>query len=1054
MKQVKNKLNCKYAGIFLMAMLLFAVFPAFAQTVSIKGTVVDESGEPIIGANVTVIGSTLGTITGLEGDFSIGAPANSTLEVSFIGYVSKKFKLDGKTTYKIVLEEDSEQLEEVVVVGYGTQKKATLTGAVSAISNDELIATKNQNAQNMLTGKVPGVRVVQKTSEPGEFNNQFDIRGFGSPLIVIDGVPNGAGDMARLDPNEIESVSVLKDASAAIYGVRAANGVVLVTTKKGERNRTKVNYNMYYGIQTPAEILKPVGAVDRMTLFNEKTMRDMVNPSHKYSEDQINEFLTGKQQSTDWYDAIMRESAPQQSHNVTVSGGGDKVDYFVSLGYMDQKGFFKSNSLDYNRYNLRSNINAQVTKNLKLGVKISGMIDKREGNSKDAWEIFKNLWRSVPSQPLYANNTAPYFQDPESADDNPLALIDKDATGYKKRGNRRFNSIFEAEWTVPKVKGLSVKGMFSYTTNVSDNSTWTKEYKYYNWNEAGQSYDGNSRLGPTKLERTYGTSYGTLWQASLNYDNKFADHHVSGLLLFEESHGEGDNILAQRNFSIPLPYLFAGNSDQQVGTANANGITEDARQAIVGRVNYDYAGKYLAEFSFRYDGSSKFPSDSRWGFFPAVSAGWRISEEAFIKDNDKLSFIENLKLRASYGKMGDDGDAKYQFVTGYDYPNTEGGTNDKYPTGYPFGGAYTNSLGFRPVPNPNITWYTVKTLNIGLDADFWNGLFGFTFELFKRDRDGLLADRLSTVPGTFGSTMPKENLDSDRTKGFELELRHSNKINDFRYNVSAQIAMTRGMRCYYETNPAGNSYDYWRNRTLDRWNDIWFGYGAAGRYNSYDQIYNSIYAPADALPGDYIYEDWNGDGVIDKEDMHPIATTTNPTSQWQEKSNLPLMNFGLSLGGSWKGLDFNLLFQGSAMSYIAYGEQLSSPLQFDGNALDMFLDRWHPADPNAHPYNPANQWVSGHYAYGASFANDTYKDSEFMIQKGDYLRLKSIEVGYTLPKNWLAPLGVKNLRVYFNAYNLFTITGVKGVDPEKPTELYGYMYPMNKTYNFGANISF
>lgn len=1054
MKQVKNKFNCKYAGIILMAMLLFAAFPAFAQTISVKGTVVDESGEPIIGANVKVIGSTQGTITGLQGDFSIVAPANSTLEVSFIGYESKKFKLSGKTTYKIELKEDAEQLEEVVVVGYGTQKKATLTGAVSAISDDQLIATKNQNVQNMLTGKVAGVRVVQKTSEPGEFNNQFDIRGFGSPLIVIDGVPNGTSDMARLDPNEIESVSVLKDASAAIYGVRAANGVVLVTTKKGERNATKVSYNMYYGFQTPAEILKPVGAVDRMTLFNEKTMRDLVNPSQKYSQDQINEFLTGAQQSSDWYDAIMRESAPQHSHNMTVSGGGDKVDYFISLGYMDQKGFFKTNSLDYNRYNLRSNINAQVTKNLKLGLKISGMLDQREGNSKDSWEIFKNLWRSVPSQPLYANNTAPYFQDPESADDNPLALIDKDATGYKKRGNRRFNSIFEAEWIVPKVKGLSVKGMFSYTTNVSDNSTWTKEYKYYNWNEAGQSYDGNSRLGPTKLERTYGTSYGTLWQASLNYDNKFANHHVSGLLLFEESHGEGDNILAQRNFSIPLPYLFAGNSDQQVGTANASGISEDARQAIVGRFNYDYAGKYLAEFSFRYDGSSNFPAGNRWGFFPAVSAGWRISEEAFIKGNDKLSFIENLKVRASYGKMGDDGDAKYQFVTGYDYPNTEGGTNDKYPTGYSFGGAYTNSLGFRPVPNPNITWYTVKTINIGLDADFWNGLFGFTFELFKRDRSGLLADRLSTVPGTFGSTMPKENLNSDRTKGFELELRHSNKINDFRYNVSGQIAMTRGMRCYYETNPAGNSYDYWRNRNLDRWNDIWFGYGAAGRYTSYEQIYNSIYSSTSTLPGDYIYSDWNGDGVIDGMDMHPIATTTNPTAAWQDKSNLPLMNFGLSLGGSWKGLDFNMLFQGSAMSYIAYGEQLSAPLQFDGNALEMFLDRWHPVDPNAHPYNPANKWVSGYYAYGASFADDTYKDSEFMIQKGDYLRLKSIEIGYTLPKNWLAPMGVKNLRVYFNAYNLFTLTDVKGVDPEKPTQLYGYMYPMNKTYNFGANISF
>lgn len=1033
--------------LFAMLLLLVSFAPyALAQNKTIKGTVTDELGEAIIGASI--VAGTAGTITDIDGNFSLSIPATTKeLVVTYIGYRNKTVDVTNASDVKVVLQEDSQKLDEVIVVGYGTQKKATLTGAVSAISSDELIATKNQNAQNMLTGKVPGVRVIQKTSEPGEFNNQFDIRGFGSPLIVIDGVPRG--DMERMDPNEIETMTVLKDASAAIYGVRAANGVVLITTKKGERNKTKIDYNMYYGFQTPAEVLKPVGAVDRMTLFNEKQMRDLVNPSRKYTDDQINAFLTGERQSTDWYDAIMRGSAPQQSHNITVSGGGEKVDYFVSFGYMDQKGFFTSDALDYNRYNLRSNINAQVTKNLKLSVKLSGMIDDREGNSKDSWEIFKNLWRSAPDQGIYANYTAPYYQKPESADDNPMALIDPDVTGYKKRGNKSFQSTFEAEYSVPKVKGLTLKGLFSYDTKISDESKWTKEYSYYEYNEAADTYNGSKRLGPTKLERGYNNSWSTLWQASVNYDNTFGSHHVSALMLFEEAHTVGDNIFASRNFSIPLPYLFAGNSAEQIGTANPNNLNEHASQGLVGRFNYDFAGKYLAEFSFRYDGSSKFPSDNRWGFFPAASLGWRLSEEAFIKDN--LSFIDNLKLRGSYGKMGDDSASDYQFIAGYNYPNTAGGTNNNYPTGYVFGGDYVNSLGFRAVPNPNITWYTVKTLNIGLDADMWNGLFGFTFEIFQRNRDGLLADRLTTLPGTFGSKMPQENLNSDRTKGLELELRHNNKIDDFRYNVAAQISMTRGMRRYYETNPAGNSYDYWRNRTLNRYNDIWFGYGEAGRYSSYDQIYNSYYSDNSTLPGDYIYEDWNGDGTIDDKDKHPIATTTNPDKDWQDKNNYPLMNFGLSIGANWKGLDLNLLFQGSAMSYISYGEQLSAPLQFNGNALDMFLDRWRPVDPDAHPYNPATEWISGYYGFGAKTPET---DSEFMIQKGDYLRLKSLELGYTLPKSFLSPLGVKNLRVYFNAYNLFTITGVKGVDPEKPTQLYGYMYPMNRTYNFGANITF
>ena len=1046
MINMKSISSLKITWLSIVAMLMFVVLPISAQNVTVKGTVLDSNGEPIIGANVTVVGNkSLGTITDFDGNFNLSAPATSTLEISFVGYVTKRVKLTGKTSYQINMQEDAETLDEVVVVGYGTQKKATLTGAISSIGNEELIATKNQNAQNMLTGKVPGVRVIQKTSEPGEFNNQFDIRGFGSPLIVVDGVPRG--DMERMDPNEIESMSVLKDASAAIYGVRAANGVVLITTKKGDSSRPKVEYNMYYGIQTPAEVLEPVGAVDRMTLFNEKKMRDLVNPSRKYTDDQIAPYLNGEKVSTDWYEAIMKNSAPQQSHNVTISGGSEKVNYFISMGYMDQKGFFTSDVLDYNRYNLRSNISAQVTKNLRLGLKLSGVIDSREGHSKDSWEIFKNLWRSAPDQSIYANNTAPYFQDPESADDNPMALIDTDATGYKKRGNKIFNSTFEAEYAVPKVKGLTVKALFSYDTKIYDQTKWTKAYNIYQYNEAADSYTSANRLS-TQLERTSNNSWSTLWQASINYDNTFGGHHVSGLLLFEEAHSEGDGIFASRYFSIPLPYLFAGDTEGQVG--NSSGIHESASQGLVGRFNYDYKGKYLAEFSFRYDGSSKFPSDGRWGFFPAASVGWRISEESFIKDD--LSFVDNIKLRASYGKMGDDSASDYQFISGYDYPNTSGGSNNNYPTGYVFGGAYTNALGFRAVPNPNITWYTVKTLNIGLDADLWNGLLGFTFEVFKRDRDGLLADRLTTLPGTFGSKMPQENLNSDRTKGFELEIRHANKIGDFRYNVAAQVSMTRGMRCYYETNPAGNSYDYWRNRSLNRYNDIWFGYGEAGRYTNYNQIFNSYYTDSSTLPGDYIYEDWNGDGTIDDMDKHPIATTTNATaSNWQDKKNYPLMNFGLTIGANWKGLDLNMLLQGSAMSYIAYGEQLSAPLQFDGNALDMFLDRWRPIDPNAHPYNPATEWISGYYAFGAKTPD---ANSEFMIQKGDYLRLKSIELGYTLPKQWLAPLGVKNLRVYFNAYNLLTLTDVKGVDPEKPTELYGYMYPMNKTYNFGANITF
>lgn len=345
MKHMKNKSNfvrvSKYASWYVLMMFLMMFTPMRAQTSrSISGQIVDELGEAIIGANVTVVGNkALGTITDVDGNFNLKVPAGATLEISYIGYITKKMKLDNKTSYKIVLQEDSKQLDEVVVVGYGTQKKATITGAVSAVNNDEIISTKSNNIQNMLTGKLPGVRNIQKTSEPGQFTNQFDIRGLGAPLLIVDGVPRG--DMPRMDPNDVESISILKDASAAIYGVRAANGVVLITTKKGEKGKAKIEYSAYYGIQTPAEILRPLRSRDRAILYNETTMRSTSNPVLTYDDSYFEQLANGEMADTDWYDAVMKKTAPQQQHNISVSGGSEKVDYYVNFGYNDQGSFFR-----------------------------------------------------------------------------------------------------------------------------------------------------------------------------------------------------------------------------------------------------------------------------------------------------------------------------------------------------------------------------------------------------------------------------------------------------------------------------------------------------------------------------------------------------------------------------------------------------------------------------------------------------------------------------------------------------------------------------------------
>ncbi|WP_294587069.1 TonB-dependent receptor [uncultured Bacteroides sp.] len=1047
---MKNNLNFKRTWLCMMAMLLFAVFPVFAQNTTVKGKVVDDTGEPIIGVNITVVGNkSLGAITNLDGNFTLSVPANATLDISFIGYKTQTIKLNGKTSLHIVLKEDAEQLDEVVVIGYGTQKKATLTGAVAAISNEELTLTKNVNTQNMLTGKLPGLRVIQKTSEPGEFTNQFDIRGLGSPLFIVDGVPRN--DFPRMDANDIESISTLKDASAAIYGVRAANGVVLVTTKSGKVQKAAIEYTGYYGIQTPAEILDPIGAYDRALLFNETTMRSTTNPTKTYDAQQLQDILDGKVPDTDWYGAILRNTAPQQQHNISIRGGNKTVDYYVNVGYNNQGSFFQTNSSKYERYNVRTNLNFNVIDHLKASVRLNYIQDRTRRQNIDTWQIFSKLWRSKPTDPIFANNTAPYYNHPTSGDiENVVPLIHPELSGHKDNKKDIFQSNFSLNYDFPFVKGLSANFMFSYDKTFNDNSNFQKEYNEYTYNEVSDSYDVYTRRSPTSLNRHYDTGFSRLWNASLNFERTFIDvHHVNAMLLYEESYSQDYNLEASRYFSIPIPYLFAGDSENQVGTGS--GLNERANKALVGRLQYEYGGKYLANFSFRYDGSSLFPKGKQWGFFPSIELGYRISEEAFIKDN--LSWLDNLKIRGSWGRLGDDSAGKFQFIEGFDYPS--GGRNYNNPPGYVFGSSFVNGLGFRNAPNMDITWFTATMKNIGLDADMWNGLLGFSFDVFQRDRDGLLDTPSIVVPGTFGTGLSQANLNADRTKGFELELRHRNSVNrNFSYNATGFVSMTRSMLTKKVQPSRSNSYDYWRNNVVGRYNDIWWGKEAAGSYQNYDEIANSIYSNSGTLPGDPIYEDWNGDGVIDSNDDHPIATTVKDgdNNDFQNKRNYPLMNFALTLGAQYKWFDISVQFQGSAMSYVSYGEQLYEPLAWDGNALPVLFDRWHPVDPDVDPYNPTTQWISGRYPYGKMRAE---VDSKFNIQNGAYVRLKNMEVGFTVPKNIVTDkLKINNIRLFVNAYNLFTITGVEGLDPERPTELYGYMYPLNRTFNFGGTIKF
>lgn len=1000
----------------------------------ITGVVLDPNGEPIIGANVIVKGTSNGTITDIDGNFFIqDVSADAILQISYIGFNAKEVSLSGKTSVSVKMQENTRDLDEVVVVGYGVQKKVNLTGAVSAIKSEEITTVKNENVQNMLTGKVPGVRVVQKSSEPGSFNTSFDIRGLGSPLIIIDGVPRD--NISRLDPNEIESFSVLKDASASIYGVKAANGVVLITTKKGAEGKVQLNYSFNYGLQQPIGLPNPVNAIDQMTLYNEYTMSRFDSPYLEFQDKDFEPYENGTKTSSDWQKAAVKNTAPSSQHNMSISGSSSILSYFFNFGYLTQEGFWKSGDLNYDRYNVRANVDAKISKRLRAELRTSAIMDVKNQPYGETWQVFKSLWRQSSTAPIYANDNTEY---PGKAYDgaHTVVMTTSDMSGYSKYQNKWYQGSLALIYDMPYITGLSAKAFYSYDYTIASNKSSKKEYTLYSYDNQFNTYIPEIANSPSTVNRSFYEKSQTLMQLSLNYNRAFGKHNTSGLLLYEEGTQSGDNFFALRELSLPVDQLFAGNEKNQQGgmSSDLKDLYDFATRAFVGRFNYDYASRYLLEFSFRYDGSSKFKKEKRWGFFPAVSGGWRISEESFIKDNASLSFINNLKIRASWGKMGDDALLEFQYLQGYNYPNN----------GYVFNGEFINGIGFRGVPNPDLTWFEGKTINLGLDASLWDKKLGIEFDLFQRDLTGLFGTKALSLPGTVGTALPQENLNSKRSKGYELMLSHYNKLNDFSYNVSAILSYTSTKWNHYERADDLSSWDNWRNNLNNRNENIWWGLEDDGVFGSYDDIYSSTVdqggGNVDFLPGDYKYKDWNGDGVIDKNDEHPIAL-----------KNLPMINFSMNLGASYKNVDFNMLLQGAANTYVEYEDQLKTPFPWGfGNILNIYLDRWHPEDPKADRWDPSTVWVQG----DRPAMNRPIGKGTAAVQNATYLRIKSIEVGYTVPKAWIQKLGVLSARVYLNAYNLATLTGLKYMDPEHPSDNFGYLYPLNRSYNVGINVGF
>ena len=996
------------------------------RNITVKGVVVDAGGEPVIGASVQLKGAAgVGTITDVDGKFTLPVPANGVLQISYIGYKTTEVRVNGQAGLKVTLQEDTETLDEVVVVGYGIQKKASVTGSVAAISSDKLMEVKAPSVTNMLAGRLPGLRAVQRSGSPGDDGASVDIRGYGSMLVIVDGIER---DYTQLDPNDIESISILKDAAAAVYGFKGSNGVLLVTTKKGTEQKVKIEYNGYVGFQKVTRYPEMMNAYEYASLYNEAIHN--ANPwrgASAYSQEQLEAYRNGTA-GTDWWSETMRSTAPQTSHNLSLTGGTEKVKYYMSIGYMDQGGIIRSGDWNYQRYNVRSNLSVEVAKGLNVELRLSGRFDNRK-KPYNGDNLFRSAQMAIPTYSMYANDNPDYWG---AVGDmaNPVHVSDSDDSGYEDRLRREFNSSLAITWQLPWVKGLMAKALVAYDYTNKEWKTWRKDLSEYTYDYANEEYIEkvvNTAHLESKLENYDKPTY----QFSMNYNNTFAKKHNIGAMLVWEMYNDKKNwVTGTRDFAIGLiPDLDYGDKMNQ----EASGKTQETAHAgLVGRLNYDFSNRYLVEFNFRYDGTYKFRAGNRWGFFPGVSLGWRVSEEAFFKK--LLPDMDNLKIRASYAKVGDEGDFDaFQYLDGYT-------SHGSYIMG---SNGVTSGMTTVGMANPWLTWYESKIMNIGFEASYHRGLISVEFDWFRRNRSGLPATRVGSLPTIFGESMPQENLNSDINTGFEIVVGHKNRIGNFNYNVSANFSTTRIKYDYVERAASTNMYDDWRNNTNGRYKDIRWGKKVIGQFTSFEEILNSPVQDKDGnrslMPGDLKFEDYNGDGIIDDNDTQPLGHGATPR-----------MYYGLNMSGEYKGFDLTVFFQGVQGNDIFNQKKYTYYFDYSNNVVKEAMNGWTKTNRNTGIPIMKTQNTSG----GNSLP------SEFYIEDGSYLRLKNLQLGYSLPKKWLEAIRFNKLRVYAGVQNLFTLTKYSGYDPEVSSNVLFSRgidissYPNARTFTFGFNASF
>ena len=972
---------------------------AQSNAITVKGKVMAD-GEPVIGATVLVKGVSTGTATDMDGNFTLNVASKAVLVVSSIGYETQEVPVNGRTLINVVLKSDVVALKDVVVVGYGVQKKVNLTGAVSSLSTDELEGKPIANVLEAMQGTTPGLVIQQGTSTPGSVPS-INIRGLNTmnnndPLVIIDGIE---GSLANLNPADIEQVSILKDASStAIYGSRASNGVVLVTTKKGKAGKVEISYDFMYGVQQPTSLPKIADSWVYAELYNEAAVNS--GRSAKFTPEQIAQYRNGGP-NVNWVKELYNRNSPQSSHSVSMTGGNDQLSYMASLGYLDQSSMFKGPDYGYKRYNARLNVSHKVTKNFTLN--LTSQFARNDIKEHAYWTewIIEQANRMPPIYPI--KNEDGSYNYPAGSNSNGLQRLEEG--GYRQNVNDELLGTIQAEWEV--YKGLKLIGS-------AGGRVWNNKL-----HENRKAFEGTGD-SENKLTEQFYRSKNITTNLMVTYNTKIGKHSIGGLLGYAYE-GFSEKQFSTSRLTEDSKYdIFVGDlSGDKV--SNTGSASDWAIYSGFARATYNYDEKYLLEFNIRNDYSSYFAKGNRSGVFPSFSAGWRISEENFW--SVLKPYVPSLKIRGSWGLVGNNRIGAYQYMQTVSVKN-----------GISFGDKLAQTAEFASA-NPDLKWETTRMANIGFELGLLNNDLNITFDCFNNRTKDILVNL--PVPGLFGNGAPIQNAGKVETRGWELSVNYRLKtgpvVHNFAGNISDsfnEVIDTRGTEII-----GGSDVQTIIKEGYPLYS--YYAYRSDGFFQNEEECQKGPHLEGiTPKPGDIRYLDKNGDGVIKPDDDRFIVG-----------NDFPRYTFGFTYGLEYKGFDFSMMWQGvGRRNKWMRGESVEAfHNNNEGPVMDFHQDRWTPNNPDA---------TYPRLTMGAESANNAAK-SDFWIQDAKYLRLKNAQIGYTFPQQWMKKLYVKNLRIFASVQNPLTFTKMKGGwDPEYTGDGSGRAYPVARVYSFGLNVKF